>query len=973
MQNMVWKLVVLVGVVGASCGLVYQAHKSLTEVQKQKEQGEFSPLGDGEELTSAPLATTPPVTDSPLSSEITPASDLLTSIPQREENGPEPTPADPVPRPSLFADAMNGSSPSQGGNVQPAVGASAGPTPPGIIEQASNEQSGNPFLNFAPRQPEPEIETETPQPSPFMPRLPAAETDNNPEPPATSNTSPLQPRRTPVLLPTPTNDTGLPQQSDENPILQAGSEQSNTPAEESGPLFPFIPTPPAETDNPEPVVPQSTGGNSPFNRFQGENQNSNSAPAFVPRMPDENPAPAVPESNNPFAPRFPADNPTPEPAAAPNPFLPRLPASEENSPEITPVPVVPENTGAGGRLIMPAQNETTEESTDVVPQLGFPTPNATPESVQPERPNPFSSGFPEPTQPESTGLTPLEPAPMPEPVIPFNDSVTPSEPVPTSAAPFFPSQPEPDTTVIPTRPAFPGFGPSEPEPTPDPIVPQNNDSAESRFNNLMNRSNTTDTPPVVPQFPVAGTGTVTPDAPRGPQQPELKIEKIAPAEAVVGEPIIYSILVRNVGGSPAHKVVVEDRIPRGVDPKSLGTSPQAMISEDKLFWELNTLNPGDERKIQLRVTPIESGDIGSVATVRFAASVAASIRVTAPKLTIEMQGPQEIAVGEQIPYIFKVTNSGDGEGRKVFIRALLPPELQHPGGNDIEYEIGNLPPGESRQVELTLTAAAAGQVSPQALVTIDGNVKDDEALNLRIIESRLTLSRKGPQQRFVSRPAGYTNVITNQSSTALEQITVTEHVPAGVEWISQPGGDALWDPNSRTVSWIIPKLLPGEARQLVSQVVSSSVGDFEGAVTVVDAKGNQANLPTSLSVKGFANLEVDVQRGGAPAVAVGEQVAMRVLVNNDGSAPAKNVQARFVIPAGLQFVDAKGPVRHRQAGDTVLFDALPEVPVNGQQSFDIILTATQENRDARVRVELQTAEFTEPLLHEERVQVYQEP
>ncbi|MBM4074166.1 MAG: hypothetical protein FJ267_00805, partial [Planctomycetes bacterium] len=67
------------------------------------------------------------------------------------------------------------------------------------------------------------------------------------------------------------------------------------------------------------------------------------------------------------------------------------------------------------------------------------------------------------------------------------------------------------------------------------------------------------------QSDLIGDGTVTDAVPRGIQQPRLTIEKIAPKKAVLGEPLVYSVVVKNVGEIDASKVVVEDRIPKGTE------------------------------------------------------------------------------------------------------------------------------------------------------------------------------------------------------------------------------------------------------------------------------------------------------------------------------------------------------------------------------------------------------------------------
>ena len=54
-------------------------------------------------------------------------------------------------------------------------------------------------------------------------------------------------------------------------------------------------------------------------------------------------------------------------------------------------------------------------------------------------------------------------------------------------------------------------------------------------------------PDPAPDF--QGDGTVSEQAPLGPQRPQLSIEKVAPPNALLGQPLVYSILVRNIGAS----------------------------------------------------------------------------------------------------------------------------------------------------------------------------------------------------------------------------------------------------------------------------------------------------------------------------------------------------------------------------------------------------------------------------------------
>lgn len=470
-----------------------------------------------------------------------------------------------------------------------------------------------------------------------------------------------------------------------------------------------------------------------------------------------------------------------------------------------------------------------------------------------------------------------------------------------------------------------------------------------------------------PVIDLVGDGTVATTVASGPQQPEIKIEKIAPAEAVVGEPLIYEIKVRNVGQSTAHRVIVEDRIPLGATCQ--GTIPQAETADKRLFWKLGDMRPSEERSIKVKLTPTQAGSIGSVATVSFAAEVAATTVVTAPELKVELQAPKQIIVGEQSVFRVRVVNSGQGLAKGVFIRALLPKELQHPGGNDLEYEIGNLSPKQSKDVELHVAATAQGVLTPKVIVSTNNQEQDARTAQISVIDTRIKVARTGPAKRFVGRPASYTNTVTNQSLDTLRDVQIVENVPRDLE----PTGrlsSGQWDPQNRTITWRIPQLAPGEHMELPIDLIPKKPGTFDGTLQVADASGNKANIATRVDVAGYSNLVVDVVPDGP--VAVGEQVSMRLSVRNRGTAPASNVQTVFEVPAHLRFVNAQGPVQHQAAGNVVHFAALDVIPPGGEQEFDIVLAAAEEG-NARVKVDLYSDDHKSDPLHEEgEVRVYRD-
>lgn len=630
------------------------------------------------------------------------------------------------------------------------------------------------------------------------------------------------------------------------------------------------------------------------------------------------------------------------------------PAPTSNPFEFIPAPA--QGAAPAAPATAPAQPFEPTPAANAAPGL-FPPANNEPAKA-PVRSTIPGGGLSPVAEPSKFVPPPIQPEPVPvAPAAPGNrDAIPELRSNPFGAAPAAPvGNPNPAAAPGPTPTAAPNpFGTAAPAnafppagnlPPAGPAVPPRRD----------------------PVIDLIGDGTVAAGVASGPQQPEVKIEKIAPTEAVIGEALIYQIFVRNVGQSTAHRVVVEDRIPLGATCQ--GTIPQAETAEKKLYWKLGDLRPGEEREIKVKLTPTQAGSIGSVATVSFAAEVAATTVITAPQLKVELQAPKQVLVGESSTFRIKVQNSGQGMAKGVFLRALLPKELKHPGGNDLEYEIGSLTPGQTKDVDLHITADAMGNFSPKVIVSTNNQEQDSRIVQINAIDTRLKIVRTGPAKRFVGRPAAYMNSVTNQSLDALRDVTIVEAVPRDLE----PTGklsNGQWDPNARTITWRLAQIGAGEKVDLPIDLVPKKPGAFDGTLQASDATGNRAHVPTHVDVAGYSNLVVDVVPDGP--VAVGEQVSMRLSVRNRGTAAASNVQTVFEVPPHLKFVNANGPVQHQAAGNVVHFAALDVLPPGGEKEFDIVLTAAQEG-DARVKVDLYSDDHkTDPLHEEGEVRVYRD-
>lgn len=461
---------------------------------------------------------------------------------------------------------------------------------------------------------------------------------------------------------------------------------------------------------------------------------------------------------------------------------------------------------------------------------------------------------------------------------------------------------------------------------------------------------------------LGGTGTVSPTDPTGPQHARLTVEKKAPATANLGEPLVYEVLVTNVGDSPARDVTISDLIPKGT--RLEGTIPRAEQRDQSLVWKLDTLEPRRSAKIRIKVTPVEPGPVGSVATVNFVSEAAAQTNVIAPHLSLKITAPPQVALGQPVDFRFEIANRGTAPAEKVLLRDVLPEGFQHPRGKDLEYEIGTVPPGESQAVTLRTAAVKAGSFTNTAVITAAGGLKSEAAADVEVADQAVSVTRQGPKRRYVGRPAMYSNVVRNGSDQPVRGVKVVEQVPQGMEFVSATHG-GQFDPDKRTIAWQIPALGPGQEQSLQVTLTAAAEGVQDSTVRV-EATGGRLELTSSTTVQGTPSLAPAIQSPDGP-VAVGERAAYRIRIRNRGDADATAVAVSLGLPPNLNFVEAEGgQPRPSATGVTV---RLPQpLPPGGEHEVVFIVEGNRPG-PARVHAEVAAAHMAQPLVRDEELTV----
>ncbi len=467
---------------------------------------------------------------------------------------------------------------------------------------------------------------------------------------------------------------------------------------------------------------------------------------------------------------------------------------------------------------------------------------------------------------------------------------------------------------------------------------------------------------------MSAEGAGQPGDPRleGPQSPQLTIQKKAPKEIQVGKPATFSVLVRNVGQVPACDVEISDQVPRGT--RLLETRPQAKRgTRGELVWSLGTIRPGEESVVEMSLMPTAEGEIGSVATVHFAADAAARCVATRPQLAVETTVPSKVMIGEQVMLSIVVSNPGTGVATGVVLEERIPPGLRHPAGSELEYTVGDLKPGESRKLDLPLVADKAGPVVNMLTARGDGSLRVENKRQLEVVAPQLDVALEGPKRRYLERQATYQLSVANPGTAAAQNVELVASLPAGLKFV-KANNAGYYEEATRTVHWRLEKLPAKEVGSV--QLVTLPVEAGQQAIRLrgTAEKGLVAEKDQSVLVEGIAAILFQVADREDP-IGVGGETTYEVRVMNQGSKAATNVQLSVLLPPELQPTAAEGPTRHALDGNRVVFEGLAQLAPKAETVYRVRAKALRPG-DLRVNIQLKTDDMQTPVTKQESTRVY---
>ncbi len=474
-----------------------------------------------------------------------------------------------------------------------------------------------------------------------------------------------------------------------------------------------------------------------------------------------------------------------------------------------------------------------------------------------------------------------------------------------------------------------------------------------------------------PAAGLTGQGVPGPLQLEGVQTPQLAVEKRGPKEIQVGKPARYEILVRNVGSATAHDIQLRDAVPRGTS--LIATTPPAAPIVDQpdaagdLLWTLGVLPPGGEVRVLMELMPEEEGEIGSIASVSFRADATLRSRSTKPALAIDCAEPEPVRIGHDMQVALTISNPGSGTATGVVLEAFLPETVSHRSGSELEFDVGQLRPGESKTIDLVLGTRGPGLQPARLIARADGGIEELLQVPLEVTAPTIELAIDMPARRFLQRPATCRIALVNAGTASARAVELAVQLPPGMRFVR--ANNAGWhDERTHRVLWNLEELPAGETGTVEAVIMPVQPGPQRITAAARSTDGPSAQVDHLCQVEGLAAISFQVVDSEDP-IEVEGLTEYVIRVSNDGTKAASGVRVAATLLGDLEPVEASGPGGHRVENLAVEFEPLAKLGP-GEEAVYRVRARGRRAGDQRVQVQLVSEDHPSPITKEEITRVY---
>ncbi len=464
----------------------------------------------------------------------------------------------------------------------------------------------------------------------------------------------------------------------------------------------------------------------------------------------------------------------------------------------------------------------------------------------------------------------------------------------------------------------------------------------------------------------------------------LDVTKTGPSAAARGSEVIYTIQVVSSGPGANTQIKVIDTLPVGMS--FVSADAQSTQEAGQVIFDVGTLDQGNRRTIELVLSADRPGVWVNTATATSAEGASdedtATVLVVRPVLGVAKTGPESALINTDFSYSITVTNNGDGEATNVTLVDSLPAGLAlvrtDPAaavdGSTATWNVGDLAPGASATVSLTVEGVEAGEQENVVTASSGGGstLSPEARATTTILVPDVSLETTGRSTLFVGNQAPYTLTATNTGDAPLTGVTITENIPAGLSYVSSDRAGVVSE-DMRQVVWDVGSLEVDASTSVTVTLRGDVLGTVANSASVTSAEGASATAdpPKVINVVPAPGASIAITDSADP-LTEGEDVDYRVIVSNQGRSDITGIMVTVTIPDEMTYLGTDATTEDAN-GRTVVAVAGPASLAPGSEfAFVVSVRANSlpgdddDNRkDVVTKATLIYTEFSLPVSTEE--------
>jgi uncharacterized repeat protein (TIGR01451 family) len=442
-----------------------------------------------------------------------------------------------------------------------------------------------------------------------------------------------------------------------------------------------------------------------------------------------------------------------------------------------------------------------------------------------------------------------------------------------------------------------------------------------------------------------------------------------------GQPLTYTLNVSNAGPSGATAVTVVDTLPPSVAFVS-GTPSQGTCSHAAgvVTCDLGTIGTGAAASIAIVVTPGSTGTITDQATVSATETDPDPANNTDSEdslvedpadLSVQItDAPDPVLAGQDVTYALAVANAGPSDATGVVVTDPLPAGVVFVSATPtqgtcsqalgiVTCPIGGVLSGGSATVVIVVTTTVPGVLTDQA--SVSGNEPDGQPANDSDSESTSVNAVGGPSADLsisivdapdpasVGQDVTYTATVANAGPAGATSVTLTDTLPAGVNFVSATSSQGACSQLAGTVTCTLGSMVSGGSATVTIVVRPTVPGTIIDAATVQAAEVDPtpADASDSESTQVDASADLSITKIATPnPVALGQNLTYTMVVGNAGPSDATGVTLTDPLPAGVTFVSANSPLGPCGFASGTMTCTIGNLTANASAMVTLVVTPT---------------------------------